>query len=469
MKTTYLGKLSLGVLFILVSSYLCVAAENKQLDKNTIEKLQASFEMDNATRALMNAVTNNDVDNLVLNRAIVNSNNDVFNLNVAVEGITNQKSTGRCWLFAALNLMRPIVKKKFNLKTFEFSESYLFFWDKLDKANYFLETVIQTRNRDIDDRELQAILDNPIPDGGWWNYAVNLIEKYGVIPIQLMPETVSSSKSHQMNKILFNMAKQDAVELRALASQGKRVDALRERKMEMLQDFYRVLILYFGMPPKSFTWRVEDKDGKLIEKKYTPSEFYKEAVNLDLNQYVILCDYPSFPANDFYQVNFCTNMAETPDMRFINLDTEKLKKYSLACLTDSTPVWFAADVGWQMERDLGIMAADIYDYSLLFNIKDEINKKERIQYRVSNANHAMVFVGADTTNGQVLKWRVENSWGTDKGNKGYWTMYDNWFDKYVFTVIIEKKYITKEDLKLMDREPKRIPAWDPLRLNFLNN
>jgi bleomycin hydrolase len=469
MKVKMPCNLFLCVLFVLSLYSLGPAADNKQLDQNAISKLQASFQLDNTTRALMNAVTNNDIDKLVLNRAIVNSQNDVFNLNIPVEGITDQKSTGRCWMFAALNLMRPIVKDKFNLKSFEFSEAYLFFWDKLDKANYFLETIIETRDRDIDDRELQAFLDNPIPDGGWWNYVVNLIEKYGVIPKPLMPETVSSSKSNLMNKTLFTLAKQDAVELRAMAGQGKSENSLRDRKMEMLQDFYRVLVLYFGIPPQSFTWRIEDKDGKLIEKKYTPAEFYKEAVNLDLSQYEILCNYPSFPLNDYYQVNFCTNMAEKPDMSFINLDAEKLKKYALASLTNKTPVWFGADVGWQMERDLGIMAADIYDYSALFSIKDEMNKADRIRYRVSNANHAMVFVGADTANGQVLKWRVENSWGSEKGNKGYWTMYDSWFDKYVFTVIIEKKYLKTEDLKILDRKPKRIPAWDPLRISFLVN
>jgi bleomycin hydrolase len=457
------------ILCILQSYFFGFAADNKQLDQNTIVKLQASFQLDNTNKALMNAISNNDINSLVLNRELVNKQNDVFNLNIAVEGITDQKSSGRCWMFAALNLMRPVVKDKFNLKTFEFSEAYLFFWDKLDKANYFLETIIATRDRDIDDRELQAILDQPIPDGGWWNYAVNLIEKYGVVPKELMPETANSSKSNLMNKTLLNLARQDAVELREMSKQGKSENSLRDRKMEMLQDFYRLLVFYFGMPPQSFTWRVEDKDNKLIEKKYTPLEFYKDAVNLDLNQYVTLCDYPSFPLNDFYQINFCTNMIETPDMSFINLDTPKLKKYALMSLNDKSPVWFGSDVGWQMERDQGIMAADIYDYESLFNIKDKMNKADRIRYRASNANHAMVLVGADTSNGNALKWRVENSWGSDKGNKGYWTMYDNWFDKYVFTVIINKKYLTAEDQKLMEKKPKRIPAWDPLRTSFLVN
>jgi bleomycin hydrolase len=458
------------VIFLIISSYfLCTAAENTHLDQKAITKLQESYKLDNTSKALINAVTTNEINKLVLNRAVINMQNDVFNLTIPVEGITDQKSTGRCWMFAALNLMRPIVKEKYNLKSFEFSEAYLFFWDKLDKANYFLETIIETRSRDIDDRELQAILNDPIPDGGWWNYIVSLIEKYGVIPKELMPETVHSSKSNLMNKTLLNLARQDAAELREMSAQGTNENVLRDRKTEMLQDFYRLLVLYFGLPPQNFTWRIDDKDGKLIEKKYTPLEFYKEAVNLDLNQYVILCEYPSFPLNDFYQINFCTNMTEKPDMNFINLNSEKLKKYALISLNDTTPVWFAADVGWQMERDLGIMAADIYDYEVLFNIKDKMNKADRIRYRASNANHAMVFVGADTISGKVLKWRVENSWGSDAGKKGYWTMYDNWFDKYVFTVIIDKKYLTAEDLKLLERRPKKIPAWDPLRSSFLIN
>jgi bleomycin hydrolase len=461
--------LCLSILFILSAAIICPAADNKSLDQSAILKLQTGFQLDDQSRALMNAITNNDINKLALNRELVSSHSTVFNLNLDVEGITDQQSTGRCWMFAALNLMRPIVKEKFNLKSFEFSEAYLFFWDKLDKANYFLETIITTRDRDIDDRELQAILNDPIPDGGWWNYIVNLIEKYGVIPKELMPETVNSSKSHMMNKTLLNLARQDAVELRELSKQGKSENALRERKMEMLQDVYRLLVLYFGQPPQSFTWRVEDINGKLFEKKYTPREFFKEAVNLDLAQYITLCEYPSFPLDDFYQMNFCTNMVETPDMSFINLPGDKLKKYVLISLKDKNPVWFGADVGWQMEQDLGIMAADIYDYEALFNIEDKMNKADRIRYRASTANHAMVLVGADTANGKTLKWRVENSWGSDKGNKGYWTMYDSWFDKYVFTVIIDKKYLTAEDLRLLERKPKRIPAWDPLRLGFLIN
>jgi bleomycin hydrolase len=459
----------LAMIFVLQFSSLCFAEENKNLEQKTITRLQASFKMDNTQKALMNSITNNDIKKLVLNRELLNRHNDVFNLKIDVEGITNQKSTGRCWMFAALNLMRPKVIKKFKLSSFEFSQAYLFFWDKLDKANYFLETIIETRDRDIDDRELQAILSNPIPDGGWWNYVVNLIDKYGVIPKELMPETKNTSNSKMINKTMVNLARQNAVELREMTRDGKTITSLRERKLEMLKDYYRLLVLHFGIPPEKFIWRIEDKDGDLIENKYTPLEFYNDVVGLDLNQYVIICDYPSFPYNDHYQINFCTNMTEKPDMNFINLDIEQLKLYALVSLQDSTPVWFAADASWQMEHDHGIMAVDIYDYESLFGIKDKMKKADRIRYRASMANHAMVFVAADISEEKALKWRVENSWGSEKGNKGYWTMYDSWFDKYVFTIIIDKKFIKKEDLKLLEKKPNKIPAWDPLRMNFLIN
>jgi bleomycin hydrolase len=466
-------KISLNIFLVVISvlqfSSLCFAEENKNLEQKTITQLQTSFKMDNTQKALINSITNNNIKKLVLNRDLLSKHNDIFNLEIDVKGITNQKSTGRCWMFAALNLMRPKVIEKFKLDSFEFSQNYLFFWDKLEKANYFLETIIETRDRDIDDRELQALLNTPIPDGGWWNYAVNLIEKYGVIPKELMTETENSNNSRMINKTMNNLARQNAVELRKMGREGKTVKSLREYKLEMLKDYYRLLVLHFGIPPQKFTWRVKDKDGHLIENKYTPNEFYDDVVGHDLNKYVTICDYPSFPYNDHYKINFCSNMTEKPDMNFINLDIEQLKAYSLASLKDSTPVWFGADVGWQMEGDHGIMAADIYDYESLFNIYDKMNKADRIRYRASVANHAMVFVGADINNEKALKYHVENSWGDEKGNEGYWTMYDSWFDKYVFTVIIDKKFIEKKDLKLLEKKPKKIPSWDPLRISFLIN
>ncbi len=458
----------LGMLTLLTGIFTrsLSASETGALDTQTLQELKNSIKLDESTRALMNAITNNDINKLVLNRQLVNQHNDVFNLKLDVKGITNQKRSGRCWMFAGLNIMRPTARKKFNLNTFEFSEAYLFFWDKLEKANFLLESIIETRKRDIDDREIQALLSNPVPDGGWWNYVVALIEKYGVVPKEIMPETANTSNTRMMNKILNSLVRQYAAELRRLADQGKKESQLRARKKEMLKDVYRLLILHFGTPPERFTWRYEDKDKNIIEKSYTPLEFYHDAVGFDLTEYITLFDYPVHPYATHYQINFCRNMADVPDMDFLNVGIDRLKECALNALKDGEPVWFAADVGWQMERDHGIMEDGIYDYNTLYRLKGEMSKAERILYRASTPNHAMVFVAADTVNGKPVKWRVENSWGKDKGDGGYWTMYDNWFDKYVYTVIVNKKYLTPEELELLKTKPKKLPAWDPMRTFF---
>ena len=442
---------------------LILANPSVELNKAALDEIKSSLQMDATTRALINAVSNNDVKSLVLNRELVNKNNEVFNVTTDVEGITNQKSTGRCWMFAGLNIMRPTARQKFNLKSFEFSQSYLFFWDKLEKSNMLLEAIIETCDRPVDDRELQVLLEDPVPDGGWWNYVVNLIEKYGVVPKEIMPETENSSKSKMMNKALETMVRQYAVELRAMHQAGKKIVELRTRKMEMLKNVYRLLVLHLGLPPDEFTWRYEDKDKNIVEKKYTPVQFYQEAVGFDLNQYVTILDYPVYPYFQHFQIDYCRNMPDKADMNFINLDIQQIKEYVLKSLLDKEPVWFAADAGWQMERDNGIMEDGIYDYQSLYGFQEKMTKAERVQYHVSIPNHAMVFVAADTSDGQATKWKVENSWGTDLGDKGYWTMYNNWFDKYVFTVIINKKYLPEKVLAILQTKPKTLPAWDPLR------
>lgn len=454
------------IALILVFCNLAFCGGFKDLDQAAVKELKSSLKLDAQTRALMNAVTNNDIKSLALNREILNNHNTVFNLKIDVEGITDQESSGRCWMFAALNIMRPTVRQKFNVSSFKFSELYLFFWDKLEKANLFLETIIETRRRDIDDRELQALLHSPVPDGGWWNYAANIIEKYGAVPKSIMPETANSSKTRGMNKAIQNLMRRNAAELRRLSQKGTKESALRLRKVEMLKDVYKLLVLHLGIPPQKFTWRYEDKDKKLIEKEYTPLEFYKEAAGFDLSQYITIADHPVYTYNKHYQINYCRNLFETPDMNFINIDINSLKQFALKSLKDNEPVWFGADVGWQMERDQGIMADGIYDYESLYGIKDDMTKAERFLYRTSIPNHAMAFVAADTVNGEAVKWRVENSWGTDKGDKGYWTMYDNWFDKYVYIVIINKKYLPEDVQAILKTKPEKLPAWDPMRTCF---
>jgi len=440
--------------------------DTEDLSADVLSQLRQSVKDAAQTRMLINAITNNEVHDLVLNREVINRHNEVFNLQTEAKGITDQKSTGRCWMFAGLNIMRPAVMKKFNLSEFEFSQSYLFFWDKLEKVNMFLEAMIAMREREIDDRELQILISDPAPDGGWWNYVVSLIQKYGVVPQSVFPETHNSSNSGRMNKAVGTLARQYAAELRKMAREGITEESLRARKFEMLKSVYRMLVLHLGIPPNEFVWRFQDNEKNVREQTYTPESFYHEAVAFDLPQYVSIFDYPVYPYAQRYQIDYCRNIWDMADMDFINLPIDSLKAQALRSLQDGEPVWFAADVGWQMERKLGIMAADLYDYSDLYGLPFVINKSDRLAYRATSPNHAMAFVAADVRDGRIDKWRVENSWGTDNGAKGYWTMYSDWFEEYVFTVIINKKYLSQDVIRMLDMEPKRLPAWDPMRNTF---
>jgi bleomycin hydrolase len=455
-----------AVIFVLSAASNVCAAEKGALTQKAINELRLSFELDDGNRALMNAITNNDVHDLAYNRERYIGHDDLFGHKIETKGITNQKSSGRCWLFAGFNIMRPTVMKNFGIAEFEFSENHLFFWDKLEKANMFLEAIIETSGADIDDRELQTLLSDPVPDGGWWNYVVTLIEKYGAVPKSVSPETKNSSNTRRMNQLLNEMARSCAVELRAMAAAGVDEAVLRERKMEMLEDVYRLLALHLGVPPEEFVWRYEDKDGKIHEIEHTPKSFYKEAVGVDLRDYVTLFDHAAHRYDTHYRIKYCRNMLDASDMSFVNVGAAQLREYACASVLAGDPVWFAADVGKENDVENGIMATGMYDYAALTGVGSELTKADRILYRDSTPNHAMVFIGVDSKEGKPVKWLVENSWGTDRGNKGLWSMYNCWFDEYVYSVIVHKKHVSKKVLALFDTEPVVLPAWDPMRSAF---
>ena len=438
----------------------------RELSTSVIRELEKSFELDEGNRALLNALTNNEIRDLVYNRELYIRHDDLFTHKIETKGITDQESSGRCWLFAAFNIMRPAVMKKFEISGFEFSENHLFFWDKLEKANLFLEAIIETGEADIDDRELQTLLRDPVPDGGWWNYAVSLIEKYGAMPKEAMPETKNSSKTRYMNSLLNGLAREYAVELREMAAAGSGESELRERKMEMLRVIYRVLALHLGVPPDEFEWRYEDKEGELHADLYTPRSFYEKAVGVDLGEYVTLFDHAAHAYDTHYRIKYCRNMPGIDDMSFVNVEAGRLERYALASVLGGDPVWFAADVGKENDYDNGIMAVGMYDYESLLGVEPSLTKRDRILYRDSTPNHAMVFIGVDTKDDEPVKWLVENSWGTDRGNKGLWSMYDGWFAEYVYAIIVHEKYVPKDVLALFDTKPLVLPAWDPMRSAF---
>jgi len=446
---------------VLVASLWGGTPENG-LMPNQIDTLIASVKFDPSTRAAMNAVSNNDIRDLALNREIAAVKDDIFSFKLPTKGITDQQESGRCWLFAGLNLLRQEVIKKFKLDDFELSQSYLSFWDKLEKANVFLEFIIETRNRDLLDREVQHMLEGPIDDGGYWGYVAGVIEKYGVIPKSSMEETHSSSATGRMNYILETALRRDALRLRTAATQGKTVADLRQEKMNMLKDIFRILVINYGMPPTEFVWRTADDSGKVsIPVTYTPQQFYKEVIGVDLSQYVSVCNYPIHPMDKHYSINLTRGMADRSDISFVNLGSDELKSYALKALLDSQRVWFGCDMGHNVHGKKGIMAKGLYNYEELFGVDLGMTKAERLDYRHSSSNHSMVFVGADLVDGKPRKWLVENSWGDERGDKGLFTMTDDWFDEYVLDVVIPKKYLPEKVLAILEEPTIPLPVWDP--------
>lgn len=453
------------LILLLGSSVVIWGKKSKEgaLTSDVIREVRQSFKMDTSTRALMNALTNNDIKKLALNRQMYVAHDNLFNHKIKTKGITNQKSSGRCWLFAGLNIMRPRVIERYELKEFEFSQSYLFFWDKFEKANTFLELIIETKDRDPLDRELQMILESPFSDGGLWIYVVELIEKYGVVPKSMMPESEQTSKTGMMDRLISRKLRQDGAILREISQNGATVPELRERKVEMLKEIYRMLALNFGVAPKKFQWRYESKDSVVSEvKTYTPQSFFKEVVDVDLRDYVPIYNHTLRPYNKLYQMRLARNIYDRPDNVFINLDTEQMREFALKQLLDNQPVYFACDVSKEDSYEHGIMSPKIYDFEAIYGTDFAMSKADKFRYRESRSTHAMVFVGVDTLEGKPTKWLVENSWGDKKGDKGYWTMYDEWFDEYVYKVIINKKHLPKRVLDILKTEPIELPPWDPM-------
>ena len=450
------------ILLVFIFFVQSLFANPGALATKDIDKIQSSFEMDTHSRAMYNSLTNNDISSLALNRDILRHHNEIFSDKIKTKGITNQNKSGRCWLFAGLNILRPKVIEKNNIEKFEFSQNYLAFWDKLEKANCFLENIIEFANRDILDREMEFLLRTPIPDGGYWENVVNLIEKYGVVPKEIMPETNSSGNTSLMNKLLSRKLRADAAKLRVMYNKRRPVKSLRAEKIKMLSEIYKMLVLNLGQPPAEFQWRFEDANSVVSEPRtYSPKSFYKEFVDVDLRQYVDIFNDPSKEYGKHYSINLTRNVRDGDDAHFANVKMQILKEIAAKAVLDNEPTWFSCDVGKDQSREHGIMAMDLFDYDSIYMTDMAMTKAERSLFRESVPNHAMVFIGIDMQNGKPAKWLVENSWGDEKGSKGLWTIYDPWFDTNVYSIIVKREYVPKEILDIYKQPALKLPPWDP--------
>lgn len=431
-----------------------------------LKAMENDFLADRSNRIAMNAVVNNGLLISAKNAEVYRTTTHNFSVNIKQGEITNQKASGRCWMFAALNTMRFQVMQKLNLDTFELSQNYTLFYDKLEKANYFYESILQTLDEPVSGRLIAHLLSAPLNDGGQWDMFTSLIEKYGIVPKSAMPETIISSKTGEMNSTLTEKLRGDACILRRMYKEGKSMEELRAAKDEMMKTIYNALCICLGVPPKTIDLEVRDKDDNFIrDTGLTPQEFYNKYVGMNLKDYISVINAPTEdkPYYHSYGVKFLGNVLEGNAVRYVNLPIEELKKAAIAQMKDGEPVWFGCDVGKRSERDLGVMDLDLYHTEELLNTTFPMTKAERLDYGQSLMTHAMVFQGVNLDeNGKPNRWRVENSWGKEPGKDGYYVMTDEWFNEYMYQIVVNKKYLPQEALDAYYSEPIMLEPWDPM-------
>ena len=440
------------------------------MDKNiTMEQLEAyekAFDSDLAKQVAMRAVTNCGVVKAATNNEIFRQDRHQFSISLEQGKITNQKQSGRCWMFAALNTMRFAVMQKLNLATFELSQNYTLFYDKLEKANYFLESILETMEEPTNGRVIAHLLMAPLNDGGQWDMFCNLIEKYGVVPKDAMPESACSSSTREVTGYMTRKLREFACILRTGYQNGKTIDQLRGEKEAMMETIYNMLCIALGQPPKTFTLEVRNKKKEFLrDEGLTGKEFFAKYVGWDLSDYVSLINAPTAdkPYHKTYTVKLLGNVVEGRPVKYLNLPVEDLKKAAIAQMQDGHPVWFGCDVGKCSLREGGVMDLDAIKADELFGTQFGMDKAQRLDYGDSLMTHAMVFQGVDLDdNGQPLRWRVENSWGKDAGEEGYYVMSDAWFSEYTYQVVVNKKYLTAQQVEELSQEPIQLEPWDPM-------
>ena len=437
-----------------------------ELSSSFTDKLFADFQDNSKLRAVENAVTHNGLLKSLETRQSQVENDHVFSIDVTKDKVANQKASGRCWMFAALNTFRHKLISDLNLDNFELSQAHTFFWDKYEKSNWFLEQVIATADQELGSRKVKFLLDVPQQDGGQWDMVVALFEKYGVVPKSAYPESVSSSNSRELNQYLNKLLRQDAQILREAVAAGVGAEGIRAQKEALLQEIFNFLAVNLGLPPRTFDFAYRDKDNNYhSDKNITPQEFFKKYVGLNLSDYVSVINAPTAdkPYSKSYTVDMLGNVVGSRAVRYLNLDMTRFKELAIAQMQAGETVWFGSDVGQISDRQKGILATNVYDFDTAMNISFTQDKAGRLDYSESLMTHAMVLTGVDLNeNGEPLKWKVENSWGEKVGDKGYFVASDAWMDEFTYQIVVRKEFLTDEELAAYEAEPTVLAPWDPM-------
>lgn len=434
------------------------------INKNHLSNLLSTYKNNKASTIARHALSNSDISVVALDKDNVKDMDFNFDINIKTMKVANQKASGRCWIFAATNVLREMIGKEKNIEYFELSQSYIAFYDKLEKLNYTLEVLIELLDKDYDDRTLQFIVQNGIGDGGQWDMFVNVVKKYGVCPKNAYPETFTSSNTRYINSLVN-------AEVRHFASESKKafkdggMDLVRKIKEEYMDRFYCALVSVYGLPPEKFDFEYTDKDDIChVEKGYTPESFFEKYVGTMLDDYVSIINAPTKdkPFNKSFTIKYLGNVVGGKKVTHLNLPMERMKELILSQLKDNQIVWFGSDVASYGDRPNGVWDDKSFDFKSLLNLDYKMEKGESLDYRASAMNHAMCITGVAVREGKPTKWKIENSWGEVAGKNGYYIMSDTWFDQYTYQAVVNKKYLTKEELDSYSAESIELKPWDPM-------
>lgn len=436
------------------------------LDASFSASRAESFAHDATGRLVQNAVTGTGADTVSLDRTVVNGIDETTSERLDSWKVTDQKHSGRCWEFAGLNVLRAKVIDELKVDDLEFSQNYIAFFDKLEKANHTLARAIATASRDADEEEVRAIMDYPAEDGGWWMQFTDLVAKYGVVPSWTMPDTESAGNTLQMNRALSTVLRRAIGKIRDAATNSdpnEGASQMEAARSEALSAVWRILAIHLGTPPTSFTWQYRDKDKNFHRKgTYTPLEFAHEIVPQAFEPWISLAHDPreEHPVGRTYVHEHTPYMEGGTPYWHLSVELDVMKKAVIDSIAAGEPVWFACDVKKQFDKDLGIWDAKLHDYEALYGIDMEMSKAERLRLRESGGTHAMTVVGVDLVDGVPVRWRVENSWGDEVGRKGFFAMNDSWFDEYVYNVIVPRSRVAEGIAEACDQEPIVLPQYD---------
>ena len=433
-----------------------------KLTPDEIANFQKDYYQNARNKVAEMATVTNGVQNASFNTEKLRNLTRTFSIEIPTDAVTNQKQSGRCWLFAALNVLRHEFAKQNKAKNFMLSQGYLFFWDRIERANIFFNHILETADKPVDDRTVHYYLQAPDTDGGQWHMAVSLIKKYGVVPDYAYGESFTANNTAAFNSALNMKLREDGLILRKLAKDGKD-DEIKEKRAEFLSEVYRMAVIAFGEPTQKFDLEFKDDDGKYhFDGDLTPKDFFNNYFTDDLDDYVVLFNAPDHEFDKLYALPFEDNVEGGTPVEFLNTEIDNLKDAAIKQLEAGETLWFGCDVGKQSDRQKGIMTDNLYQTDTLFDIETKLDKKQRLITGASGSTHAMTLVGVDVVDGKPRQWKVENSWGNKVGKNGYFVMTDDWFDQYLFKVVVKKKYLPKKLVELAEGKATPVACWDSM-------